>query len=395
MTSKSLGCYDGLYTPTPEAEMKKCFVAIALLLIAGCRTGAGKGVPVSSVADVNRSTCSDVNAVSNDDFTGQQVFDLTSRCVFNRDVHNVRIRILSETFKKVLEDGCAGRDSGYGHVVELDLDGHKIQNAGIKVRGNTSRCNPKRQFKIAFDKDEMFSVFQGRESTLEFPENEDRRFFGVEVLNLRASNNDPSNIRERLGGKIYTQAEVAHRTAARGGLVYRSGFTKFYVSFNRRQDEGPEGTFRRLHDGHWYDYKGFYTLAENIDKVFLESRFQEMDEKIKGTLIQADKAQAFFDRERYSRTGFDAKYVKGKKAKKEEQFVKADEMLGELIDLVNSDASEAELAEKIDIENVVNYFAATQLVGHWDSLLAGRNNDNICRYTDGAVGLIGANLKLS
>lgn len=368
-----------------------CILATALLtfVATGCRTSAHSEVldAGDQPATVETATagdtppaapidCGEVSPISSDAMRGDALFDLTSRCVFDRDVHQVRIRILSETFQKVLDDGCASRDSGFGHVLELVFDGKKIQNVGIKVRGNTSKCNSKRQFKFKFDVKEIFSVWQGVKEMKQFPGNDGRTFFGLEGFSVRTSGNDPSMIRERVSSRLFANAESLVPTAQRGGLVYRVAFTKFLVSFGRTASEGPEGPFTRLIDGFYYDYKGFYSLAENIDKTFLRSRFQVNDQKLKGFyLYQSDLAAAYFDRAHYTRKGWSQEYVDGKKTEEEADIAAGESKLFELFDLLASGADDATLEKAIDVENVVNYVAAAILAGHWDSMLANRNND--------------------
>jgi spore coat protein CotH len=326
--------------------------------------------------------------------------------VFNREVHDVRIRILSETFQRVLDDGCAGKKGVEGHVIEAVIDGHRIPNVAIRVRGNTSKCNAKRQFRLSFDKDEMYQIFQGKRTVLEFPENDDRTFFGLDTLNLRTSTNDPSSIRERLSSQIFAKAEDYKKTAIRGGLVYRVAFARLHVSNNRTESQGAEGSFNRLLPTdkdvqemkdrgqdvatlkrYWYDYKGFYSLAENIDKTFIKMRFQEADESLKGTFIQADRAGAFLHPQKYSREGWEAELVKGDRARDEDELAAADGAiikLGEsLVALDKTKNNEGAINNLIDVENVVNYTAGAILTGHWDSLIANRNNDYL--YFDDKV----------
>lgn len=366
------------------ARKFSCWLALVGLACAFLSCRSPDGIRGSDSSTLNQQAapiddgidCEAVDAVSTDPPNGEAIFALTSRCIFNREVHEVRLRILGETFEKVLNDGCAKIDSGYGHALELVLNGHRVGNVGIKVRGNTSRCNPKRQFKFKFDAKTMFSVWQGTTKVKSFPENDKRTFFGLEELSVRAGANDPSMIRERLSSRLFTAAEALAPTALRGGLVYRVAFAKLFVSYNRPKEQGPKGNFTRLIDGHYYDYKGFYSLAEEIDKVFLRTRYQANDSKLKDFyLFQADLGAARFSRQQYKRSGWSQEYVAGKKPAGDDDYDKGEAKLFELFDLLAGNAAEAQLASMIDVDNVVNYVAAAILAGHWDSLLANGNND--------------------
>lgn len=308
--------------------------------------------------------------------SGAEIYELSEKCVFNSKRHDIRIRILSETFEKVLADGCAAIDSGYGHVLVMEIDGFKAENVGIKVRGNTSRCNPKRQFKFKFDESELYSVYEGKQEKKDFPENKGRRYFGLEGLSIRASANDPSMIREKLSSDGFAAVNDMASSTLRGPEAYRLAYAGFSVSFNRGEHEGPESNFSRLDGGYFYDYKGLYSLAENLDKPFLESRYQVGSEKLDRVhLFQADLAKGFLDRSRFAADGWSFVLLNGAKPKTEEQRKAAQALLLELMDLLRPETSDAALEAEIDLNSVVNYTAAAILNGHWDSLISNNNND--------------------
>jgi spore coat protein CotH len=347
-----------------------------------CQSSHEKNSPIRTIASENNeteSTC-DYGKVSTlePDLNGEQIYSLSSRCVFNNSEHEVRLIMLGETFQKVLNDGCSNKDDGYGHVKELIFNGLRIENVGIKTRGNTSNCNSKRQFKFKFNSKKMFSVWQGKLQILDFPENHKRRFFGLVGFSLRSSNNDPSMIREQLSSHIFTQVNALSETTQRGPLVYRTSFAKLLVSFGRQISEGEEGTFNRRINGLFYDYKGFYTLTEHIDESFIKSRFQIADEKLPPySLYQADLAKARFDRKSFDRQGWAVDFFEGEPPKDNKNLNQSYEHLLGFIDQLQEDATEDDLSKIIDIESLVNYTTSVILSGHWDSLLANRNNDFI------------------
>lgn len=318
------------------------------------------------------------------DMSAADIFDLSSRHIFNRDNHQIHIRIQQLVFEKVLHDGARKIDSGYGLVDEFILDGHVIPNVGIKVRGNTSAANVKRQFKFKFDAEEVFGWRDGAIAQLHFPENDDRRFFGEHGFSVRCSQNDPTRIREMLSGKIFREAAMGDDDPqrpwrTRGGLVYRAAFATLFVTNGRTVDEGYDHSYpeyRVPYRGKLYDPKGLYVITENIDKTFLQTRFERFPgEKIKGYLIQADKGQAFFTKDKYSRVGWKCELVKGKKAKDEDDLLKGDEKMSDLIQFLNSSPSEEHIRSRLDMDSVNAYLAGALLATHWDSLVGNRNND--------------------
>ncbi|CAN8069373.1 unnamed protein product [Agarophyton chilense] len=318
------------------------------------------------------------------DMTGAAIFDISSSNIFNRDNHKIHIRIHQLVFDKVLSDGAADIDSGYGLVDEFCLDGHKIENVGIKVRGNTSAANIKRQFKFKFDAEETFAWREGSMQQVTFPVNDDRRFFGEQGFSVRASQNDPSRIRETLAGKVFREATLGEQDPqrpwrTRGALVYRTAFATLYVTNGRTVEEGYDSghpEYRVPFEGKLYDPKGLYVITENIDKTFLKTRFERFDEdKVKGYLFQADKGMAYFQKDKYSRTGWKCELVKGKKPKDEEDFLKADEKMLDLIDFLDEMPHEEKIRSRFDMDSLNGYLGGALLATHWDSLAANRNND--------------------
>lgn len=264
------------------------------------------------------------------------------------------------------------------------LDGHKIHNVGIKVRGNTSAGNIKRQFKFKFDAEDVFAWRDGGVKQVEFPENDDRRFFGEQGFSVRASQNDPSRIRELLSGKIFREAALGEEDKDRpwrtkGALCYRAAFATLFVTNGRTVEEGYDAghpEYRVPYQGRLYDPKGLYVITENIDKTFIQTRFERFPgEKVKGYLFQADKGQAYFTSDKYSRTGWKCELVKGKKAKDEDDFSEGDEKMLDLIQFLNAKPSEDKIRLKFDMDSLNAYVAAALFATHWDSMAANRNND--------------------
>ncbi|CDF37831.1 unnamed protein product [Chondrus crispus] len=317
--------------------------------------------------------------------SGADIFDVTSKELFNREHHHVRIRLHQAVFDKVLKDGAEDVDSGYGLVDEFLLDDYAISNVGIKVRGNTSAANVKRQFKFKFDATKVFKWQDGAIADVELdPDNDDRRFLGEQGFSVRASQNDPARIREMLSGKVFREAFTGDEDPqrpwrTRGGLVYRAAFGTLYVTNGRRVEEGYDPNnpgYRVKYGDYLYDPKGLYVITENIDKTFLKTRFERFpNEKIKCYLFQADKGRAHFTKEEYTRVGWKLELAKGKNAKDEDDFAKGDEKMGHLIDLLASNPSEDQIRETLDMDSVNGYLAAALLCTHWDSLAANRNND--------------------
>jgi hypothetical protein len=191
--------------------------------------------------------------------------------------------------------------------------------------------------------------------------------------------------REILVPRLLGAVEAVRPTLERGPATPRGSFTTFSVSFNRTVAEGPEGSFTQAYDGFMYDYKGFYSLLENVDKGFLQTRYQRGNAGLKGFfLVQADHGRGFFTRAQYTRTGWSWDFADGDKVESEADFRKGEDKLFQLFDTLKPDSTDDQIAALVDIESLANYVVAAELVGHWDSLLANRNNDYL--YFDPRTG---------
>ena len=319
------------------------------------------------------------------DMSGSDILEMSSKYIFNETHHHVYIRIHQLVFEKVLQDGEKHADTGYGLVDELIFDDHVVKDVGIRVRGSLSVGNIKRQFKFKFDATRVYAWRDHGIKNIELPsEFDDRRFLGVQGFSMRASRNDPSKVRELLAGNVFRKAVQGDTDAQRpwrtnGGLVYRADFCTLYVTNGRTVEEGYDSinpAYRVPYNGRLYDPKGLYIITEDIDKTFIKTRFERVPgEKLEGYLIQADRGQAFFDEDKYSRTGWEQELVRGKKPKNEEDLVEGDEKMLSLIRLLHSNPSEDEIRAMFDMDSINGYLAGVLLTSHWDSIAANGDND--------------------
>jgi len=105
-----------------------------------------------------------------------------------------------------------------------------VEDAGLRLRGNTSLYAQKKSFKISFN---------------EFVP--DRKYQGVKKLNLRGQHNDPTMVREKLFYEVWNKAGMPERRAA---------FVKVFIN---------------------QQYRGLYTNMEEIDKTWLGRVYDDND----------------------------------------------------------------------------------------------------------------------
>ncbi len=171
------------------------------------------------------------------------------KAFFEKDsIHTIKISFTqcnywdSLTYYKNIQDSL---DIATYMQATVVIDGKKFYSCGVRFKGESSYDfypGKKKPFRIKFDK---------------FIKKQD--FFGLEDLNLTNNFKDPTMIRE----KIYLDMLNRH-----GLPAPRATFAKLYIN-----------------DKYW----GLYQVNENIDDVFLETRFKEKS----GNLFQGDPVANF------------------------------------------------------------------------------------------------------
>lgn len=246
----------------------------------------------------------------------------------------IRIRIDPQTMQEVVEPRLqVHREQVYALAEEIRIGDLVISNVGIRARGQTSWH--KLNFKLSFDTEELYL---DREVQLSQPSNRQRRVWGVAKLNLRASANDPTLLREQMAAFIFRQA---------GALSSRMGFARLYINGK---------------------YWGLYNTVEQIDKEFIQERFQGKT----GHLYKGGFPAKF------KPSSYNMFVAKTKKKDPEKQTP-----VKEFFQFLKTNQEPRLLAQVVDVDSALNYLAAASLVGHWDSFLYNPNNDYLYRHSDG------------
>ena len=198
------------------------------------------------------------------------------------------------------------------------IDGKILYSCGVRFKGESSYefyPGKKKPFRIKFDK---------------FIKKQD--FFGLEDLNLTNNFKDPTMIRE----KIYLDMMNRH-----GLPAPRATFAKVYIN-----------------DKYW----GLYQANENIDDVFLETRFKEK----KGNLFQGDPVANFVylgnvQSKYYMRYG-----LKNNEAKNDwSDLVKLIKNINDTI--LNEEEYAQRINKLINLDDCLKSWAINNLIGNIDA----------------------------
>lgn len=197
------------------------------------------------------------------------------------------------------------------------LDTVLTDDVGIRLRGNTSRTQPKRSFKI------KFKEFEGG------------KFFGYKKFNLKAENNDPSMVREMLAMQSFRNANVA---------ATRTHHTELYIN-----DE----------------YMGIYLNVEQLDDEFVAARFNNDS----GNLYKCTWPATLEDDGQIYDDGF---YELKSNEDENDRSV-----LAHFVDVLNNTSDDnfrTEIETVFNVQPYIRYLAVEALIGHWDGYSYNKNN---------------------
>ena len=197
------------------------------------------------------------------------------------------------------------------------LDYVSLENAGIRLRGNTSRNNDKLSYKIDFRE------FGGE------------KFGSYKKLNLKPNVFDPSHIRELISMHLYRLLNVPAQRVAPSILFIND------------------------------EYKGVYLNVEQIDDEFIEKRFGSKE----GFLYKCGQGMTLA----YQEEVYDDNKINSKMNEDSDDRTE----LSHLIDVLNntSDVNFKKEIEKIfNVNSFIRQMAVEAIIGHWDGYSWFNNN---------------------
>jgi hypothetical protein len=322
--------------------------------------------------------------------SGRDLWELTESKVFSGDVHKISLRMNQAVWNRLHEDektnGCRNVGTAkWAHVRDFTFNDITMKDVAIKVRGNTSRCIPRLQFTVAFDKSKGIYTRQGAEDWAEVKYNEptgqaihDRTLHGLEELNLRRSYNDSSSENDSGNGMLAREfvatwaaakTEDIARTTVRGPPVYRTVYA--LVEFQFCTDDADNACDKR--------FDRVYLVAEPLDKGFFKMRYDDEKPTVfsmaHGCALKVERGSGGL-----TYPCVEPEYLNGKKLNEEGAaaqlkalgYINGPQGLKARID---GAGTAADLGQILDLDSFMNYAAFATSVGHWDSAYGNFNND--------------------
>jgi len=202
-------------------------------------------------------------------------------------------------------------------MINSKMDTILETSVGIRLRGNTSRYQNKKPFKIDFRE------FGGG------------KFFGLKKFNLKPNTNDPSQVREPLTLKYYRGMKVP---------AARTHPLRLYMN-----DE----------------YMGVYSNVEQIDDEFLDLWYGHED----GFLYKCSYgANLEDDGQIFNTTIYESELNEDDDTRTE---------LAHFVDVLNNTSDlnfQAEIENVFEVEGYLSQLAVEALLGHWDGYSYNQNN---------------------
>lgn len=315
------------------------------------------------------------------DLSPKEIYEQSQK-LFTDTFHELHVHMRGDTFNKVVThkdqggDACKD-DARYGHVEKLVFinkdNGEKIElrDVGIRVRGNTSCGNFKKNFRLKFTETKDIFRKNGDEVALSDADKDrikNNNIYGLKTFSIRTSPNDPTSLRDKLASEVFAYGEELARqkntpgAAARGGAVYRVGNARVFFHMGNGQQEF-----------------GVYNLAEHTDKVLFRTRWgKDVNYSYQANLARAPLRDLPSNQNELF-TNYEPGLVDGDdfEEDKAESRQKAEAKLREFVGQIAAANSKEALAAFVDVDNVLAYMVGVNLTGHWDSLLGNANNDHI------------------
>ena len=239
----------------------------------------------------------------------------------NQLMPRIDILIEPDALELIYEDIFSDFEHPATFIFSVGIEKDTIENIGFRLRGNFSRGNAKKNFKVSFN-----TYTQGG------------KFEGLEKMNLNANVNDPTFIRSKLNFDLLRMLELP---------ASRTNFVELYIN---------------------NDYYGIYTNTEHYDEEYADLVFRNKEGNLYKCSWPATLEYISDDPTAYDFGAYELRT-------NHELNDRTD--LANFIDVLNNTPSgdfECELEKVFNIQDYLKYAALEVMTGHWDGYIYNKNN---------------------
>ncbi|MBI3233738.1 MAG: CotH kinase family protein [Bacteroidetes bacterium] len=247
--------------------------------------------------------------------------------IYDGAMHQIDILMPDDSVKALYDEKNRWTNNEYEATVIYDQK-DTIRQVCIRIRGNTSRDSKRPSFKVSFDS------------------YTNQTYQGLKTFNVNGEHNDPSLVRTIIGYKVL---------ASNGNALPRSNSVRLF--FN-------------------HQFVGIYVNIEEVDKIFLKSRFDNKNGNLYKCNWPSDLTWKGADQQLYK--------AQGNNPLKERIYdLKTNDSLDDYSDLVefiriinlsSNDSFPKQIERIFDVHSFLKSLAAEVLIGHWDSYFMNKNN---------------------
>lgn len=202
-----------------------------------------------------------------------------------------------------------------------------VTEVGMRLRGNTSRAADKKSFKVSFNE-----YLPGR------------RYQGTKKLNLIASHNDPTMVRQKLFYDVWNQCGMPPR---------RTTFVQVYIN---------------------QVYYGLYSNLEEMDKDWLTTTFAENTGNLYKCIYPADLVYINGNQQTYKNiAGSTGRAYDLQTNETLDDYTDLVELITQLNRIPNAQFA-AEIPQYLNVQGYLKALAIDVATGNWDSYGYNKNN---------------------
>lgn len=240
-------------------------------------------------------------------------------------IHRIEISINQEDFDDILSHVDSNLIKPIDAIITTVGRRDTLQNLGFRIKGNASRYNDKKSYKIIFNE-----YIKGG------------RYLGFKRISVNAFWNDPTHLRAHMTTELFHAMKVP---------VARTSFADLYING---------------------EFHGLYNLVEQVDEVFLKERFGSKKGNLYKCYSPADLVYLGDEAKLYRDLNKGQTYEL-KTNKKKNDYIG----LAELINVLNNTAIEDleyELERRFNVDSYLAILAIDIVIGNWDSQVFTANN---------------------
>lgn len=242
-------------------------------------------------------------------------------------IHRIEILIDTADFRDIHSHPDSSIVKAIDAIITTVGRKDTLLNLGFRIKGNTSRYNDKKSYKIIFDEYEKGG-----------------KYMGFKRISVNAYWNDPTHLRAHITTELFHALDVS---------VARTSFADLYING---------------------EYHGLYNLVEQVDKAFVKERFGSKKGNLFKCYSPADLAYLGKKPILYQELKQNGKLVYELKTNEKKNDFSGLVELIRILNNTNIGDLEYKLERRFNVDSYLKILAIDIIIGNWDSQLFTANN---------------------